>query len=139
MNAIQDHSANAADVAMANIRQKIASMAHIQEAVRGGLIDEILSDIAALTATTEPVEPKVEAVMVSRAITATPYAHTPWVTAWMTDALRSVGAPDMLAALQAEQEWREREEAGALDPEWDYESMVGNLRRSALSKATAAA
>lgn len=44
-------------------------------------------------------------------------------------------APDLLAASQAEQEWRDREEAGALDPEWDYETMVGSKRRAAITKA----
>lgn len=43
---------------------------------------------------------------------------------------------EMLAALQAEQEWREREDAGAIDPEWDYELMVGTKRRAAIAKAT---
>ena len=43
---------------------------------------------------------------------------------------------ELVAALQAEQEWREREEQGALDPEWDYETMVGAKRRAALAKVT---
>lgn len=43
---------------------------------------------------------------------------------------------DLLAALEAEEEWRGREEAGALDPGWDYETLVGNKRRAALMKAT---
>jgi hypothetical protein len=43
-------------------------------------------------------------------------------------------APDLLAALQAEQEWCERAYDGTLDPEWDYETMVGDLRRAALAK-----
>lgn len=43
---------------------------------------------------------------------------------------------EMLAALQAEREWRERDAAGALDPEWDYERMVGDRRRAAIAKAT---
>lgn len=43
---------------------------------------------------------------------------------------------DLLNALQAEQEWRCRDEAGELDPEWDYETMVGSKRRAALAKAT---
>jgi hypothetical protein len=46
-------------------------------------------------------------------------------------------APDLLAALEKEEEWRAREEAGALDPEWDYETMVAQYRRAALSKAKA--
>lgn len=46
---------------------------------------------------------------------------------------------DLLHALQAEQEWRQRDTDGAIDPEWDYESMVGDLRRAAISKATGAA
>lgn len=41
---------------------------------------------------------------------------------------------ELLAALQAEQEWRERDEAGAIDPEWDYEQMVGSKRRAAIAK-----
>jgi hypothetical protein len=45
-------------------------------------------------------------------------------------------APDLLAALRAEQEWREREAAGAIDPDWDYERMVGDKRRAAIAKAT---
>jgi hypothetical protein len=44
-------------------------------------------------------------------------------------------APELLEALQAEQEWREREADGALDPEWDYERMVGDKRRAAIAKA----
>ena len=44
----------------------------------------------------------------------------------------------MLEALQAEQEWREREAAGALDPEWDYERMVGDKRRAAIARAAQA-
>lgn len=44
--------------------------------------------------------------------------------------------PELLEALEAEHEWREREEAGALDPDWDYEVMVGNKRRAAIAKAT---
>lgn len=43
-------------------------------------------------------------------------------------------AEELLAALQAEEEWRAREAAGALDDEWDYETLVGNKRRAALSK-----
>lgn len=42
---------------------------------------------------------------------------------------------EMLAALQAEQEWRDRDAAGAIDPEWDYEIMVGDKRRSAIARA----
>ena len=45
-------------------------------------------------------------------------------------------AQDLLAALLAEHEWREREEDGALDPEHSYEELVGKKRRAALSKAT---
>ena len=45
-------------------------------------------------------------------------------------------APELLVALQAEHEWRERDEAGAIDPEWDYETMVGSKRRAAIAKAT---
>lgn len=48
-------------------------------------------------------------------------------------------SPEMLEALQAEQEWRDREAAGALDPEWDYEFMVGRKRRAAIAKATGGA
>lgn len=55
------------------------------------------------------------------------------------DALLIAASPELLAALEAEQEWREREAAGALDPEWDYERMVGDKRRAAIAKATGAA
>jgi hypothetical protein len=41
---------------------------------------------------------------------------------------------ELLAALEAEQEWRDREEAGAIDPEWNYERMVGDKRRAAIAK-----
>lgn len=47
-------------------------------------------------------------------------------------------APDLLAALEAEEEWRAREEAGALDPEWDYDTMVASKRRAAIAKARGA-
>jgi hypothetical protein len=45
-------------------------------------------------------------------------------------------APELLAALEKEEEWRGREAAGELDPEWDYELMVGQYRRAAIAKAT---
>lgn len=45
-------------------------------------------------------------------------------------------APELLAALQAEEEWRAREVDGALDPDWDYEEMVSSKRRAAIAKAT---
>jgi len=48
-------------------------------------------------------------------------------------------APELLAALQAEEEWRAREEDGALDPGWDYETMVVAKRRAAIAKATGSA
>jgi hypothetical protein len=41
---------------------------------------------------------------------------------------------EMLKALLAEQEWQQRQEAGALDPEWDYELMVANKRRTAIAR-----
>lgn len=44
-------------------------------------------------------------------------------------------APELLEALEAEEEWRGREAAGALDPEWDYETMVAAKRRAAIAKA----
>lgn len=44
-------------------------------------------------------------------------------------------APELLEALEAEQEWRAREEAGALDPEWDYDTMVASRRRAVIAKA----
>lgn len=44
-------------------------------------------------------------------------------------------APDLLEALQAEEEWRARDDAGALDPEWDYDTMVASKRRAAIAKA----
>jgi len=52
-------------------------------------------------------------------------------------AVRAISAPELLEALRAEQEWRDRERDGALDPEWDYETMVGQRRRAAIAKATA--
>lgn len=51
----------------------------------------------------------------------------------------ATAAPDLLAALQAEEEWRARDAAGALDPEWNYEVMVGAKRRAAIAKATGGA
>lgn len=45
-------------------------------------------------------------------------------------------APQLLDALQKEQEWRAREAAGELDPDWDYEQMVGQHRRAAIAAAT---
>lgn len=42
----------------------------------------------------------------------------------------------LLEALLAEQEWRAREDSGEIDPEWDYEHMVGDKRRTAIAKAT---
>lgn len=44
----------------------------------------------------------------------------------------------LVAALQAEQEWREREADGALDPEWNYDTMVAAKRRDAITTAGAA-
>ena len=44
-------------------------------------------------------------------------------------------APELLEALQAEQEWQDRADAGELDPEWSYERIVGNKRRAAIAKA----
>lgn len=51
-------------------------------------------------------------------------------------ALKACGAFDLLEALQAEEEWRARDLSGAIDPEWDYETMVGAKRRAAIAKAT---
>ncbi len=48
-------------------------------------------------------------------------------------------APDLLAALEAEEEWRARAQAGAIDPDWHYETMVAALRRAAIAKATGGA
>ena len=42
----------------------------------------------------------------------------------------------MLEALEAEEEWRAREAAGALDPNWSYERMVADKRRAAIALAT---
>lgn len=42
---------------------------------------------------------------------------------------------ELIAALRAEQEWRDRERDGAIDPEWDYEFLVGSQRRAVLAKA----
>jgi len=44
-------------------------------------------------------------------------------------------APELLAALESEEEWRAREDAGELDPEWDYDTMVASKRRAAIAKA----
>ena len=44
-------------------------------------------------------------------------------------------APEMLDVLQAEEEWQARDLAGAIDPEWDYETMVGTKRRAAIKRA----
>jgi hypothetical protein len=54
----------------------------------------------------------------------------------VADARLIAAAPELLAALQAEEEWRARDRDGAIDPEWDYEEMVGSLRRAAIAKAT---
>jgi hypothetical protein len=45
-------------------------------------------------------------------------------------------ARDLLDALEKEQEWQDRARAGELDPDWDYETMVGQYRRAAIAKAT---
>lgn len=45
---------------------------------------------------------------------------------------------EALAALRAEQEWHDRAANGALDPDWDYETLVGSKRRAAITKATRA-
>lgn len=45
-------------------------------------------------------------------------------------------APKLLEALQKEQEWHDRMACGAIDPEWDYETMVGQYRRAAIAEAT---
>lgn len=47
-------------------------------------------------------------------------------------------APELLAALESEEEWRAREDAGELDPEWDYDTMVASKRRAAIAKARGA-
>lgn len=52
------------------------------------------------------------------------------------DMVLAASAPDLLAALQAEEEWRAREAAGELDPEWDYETMVAAKRRAAIETAS---
>ena len=38
-------------------------------------------------------------------------------------------------AIEAEMEWQARARDGAIDPEWNYETMVGNKRRAALALA----
>lgn len=47
------------------------------------------------------------------------------------------GVAALLAALQAEEEWRARDADGELDPEWDYDTMVAAKRRAAIAQATA--
>lgn len=42
---------------------------------------------------------------------------------------------EALAALRAEQEWHDRAADGALDPDWDYETLVGSKRRAAIERA----
>lgn len=42
---------------------------------------------------------------------------------------------DLLAALEAEQEWQARDAVGEIEPDWDYERMVGDKRRSAIARA----
>lgn len=82
-----------------------------------------------------PINPIVMGWPVNRSIAKVPrgYAEAE------ANALLIAAAPELLGALRAEQEWREREAAGAIDPEWDYEVMVGAKRRAAIAKATGAA
>ena len=44
-------------------------------------------------------------------------------------------APDLLAVLEKHVEWVERDKVGAIDHEWDYETMVGQYIRAAIAKA----
>jgi hypothetical protein len=44
-------------------------------------------------------------------------------------------APDLLAALEKHVEWVERDKDGAIDPEWDYDTMVGQYIRAAIARA----
>ena len=46
---------------------------------------------------------------------------------------------ELIEALRKEDEWSRREAEGAIDPEWDYESMVGQYRRAALARIGGAA
>jgi len=46
---------------------------------------------------------------------------------------------ELVAALEAEQEWQARDAAGELDPDLDYETVVGAKRRAAIAKATGSA
>lgn len=54
----------------------------------------------------------------------------------LRDVAPAIASPQLLEALQKEEEWRAREAAGELDPEWDYEQMVGQYRRAAIAAAT---
>lgn len=47
------------------------------------------------------------------------------------------GNAELREALEKEQEWRDRDAAGALDEGWDYETMVGQYRRAALAAQSA--
>ncbi|SIT25294.1 hypothetical protein [Achromobacter sp. MFA1 R4] len=58
---------------------------------------------------------------------------------WRAEDARLISAaPDLVEALEAEEEWRGREAAGELDPEWDYDTMVAAKRRAAIAKARGA-
>jgi hypothetical protein len=52
-----------------------------------------------------------------------------------TNARLIAAAPYLLAALEKHVEWVERDKDGAIDPGWDYDTMVGQYIRAAIARA----